>query len=101
MRKLFISIPMRDKSDSTIKLLMADAKSIIEDRLCEEFELIDTLIQDKEPDDSMNGCWHLGQSISMLSKADLVAFAPGWENAPGCMVEYIVCLSYKIPRTFI
>lgn len=44
----------------------------------------------KNPTDS------LGKSISLIGKADLVVFAPGWENARGCKIEHEVAKEYGI-----
>ena len=41
--------------------------------------------------------WYLGESIKLLSTADLVYLAKGWENARGCNIERTVAFEYGIP----
>ena len=38
----------------------------------------------------------LGKSIFLMGEADLVVFAPGWENARGCRIEHEVAKEYGI-----
>ena len=42
----------------------------------------------------------LGKSISLMSEADLVVFAPGWENARGCRIEHEVAKEYGIQVSY-
>lgn len=41
--------------------------------------------------------WYLGESIKLLGSADVVVFAPGWENARGCRIERRCAEEYGIP----
>ena len=41
--------------------------------------------------------FNLGHSIQNMSRATIIVFAPGWEQARGCLVEHAVCESYHIP----
>ena len=43
--------------------------------------------------------WCLGDSIRLMAMADLVIFAPGWEDARGCCIEHKLCEEYGIPFT--
>ena len=45
---------------------------------------------------SKNPIDSLGKSISLIGEADLVVFAPGWENARGCRIEHEVAKEYGI-----
>ena len=40
--------------------------------------------------------WCLGESIKLLQDADCAIFAPGWDKARGCRIEYQVCKDYGI-----
>ena len=42
----------------------------------------------------------LGKSISLMSDADLVVFAPGWEDARGCRIEHQVARDYGIQVSY-
>lgn len=39
----------------------------------------------------------LGMSIELMSDADIVLFAPGWQYARGCRIEHRICVDYGIP----
>lgn len=97
MKKLFVSLPMRGYSDEVVKAEMIQAKGFIEAAFHETFELIDTLVEESEPEDVKNGCWYLGGSIQLLAKADLVVFHPSWKSASGCIIERAICNMYDIP----
>ena len=55
-------------------------------------EFIDSFF--REP--GKNSIDSLGKSISLMSEADLVIFAPGWESARGCRIEHEVAKKYGI-----
>lgn len=40
---------------------------------------------------------YLGRSISLMSAANLIVFATGWEKARGCCVEQLTAKLYEIP----
>lgn len=94
MKKLFISQPMNGRSDAEIKeerqniLLQAVAE-------CgEEIELIDSYFEDAPHD--AKPLWFLGESLKMLSVADVVYFADGWEAARGCRIEHECAREYGL-----
>ena len=94
--KVFISQPMRNKSKNYIdrerRLILDILPSISgEDNLLEIPMIGDLAMSTNKP----AAC--LGMSIQDLSNADLVAFAPGWRDARGCVVEHAVCMLYNIP----
>lgn len=94
MKKLFISQPMKDKSDEEI--LRERENAIVEAKeLCkEEVEVIDSFFQSAPAD--ARPLWFLGKSLELLSTADIVYFAPGWKEARGCKIEHICAVEYGI-----
>ena len=93
-KKVFVSLPMRGRSNEEIKQKMLEMHSYVKD----EYDLISTLL---DTDDSKkNNLWYLGRSIQLLGEADLVIFTQGWMDAPGCVVEMTACSQYSIPYTF-
>lgn len=38
----------------------------------------------------------LGESIKIMSEADIVIFMKGWENGRGCKIEHECCKQYGI-----
>ena len=97
MPKLFVSLPMSARREIDIRNEMNALKILMEMETGENFELIDTLDTEEEPNDILNTCWYLGQSISKLATADLVVFSPHWTMATGCIIEHMVCAFYDIP----
>lgn len=69
MKKLFISCPMKDRTEAQIRGTMMQMHRIAEAVFGEELEVIQTYIPD--PPSGMNqALWCLGESIKMLSEAD-------------------------------
>lgn len=95
MKRLFISQPMRGKTDAEILAVREKAIRSAEKHLGESVEVIDSFFQNC-PADS-RPLWFLGKSLELLSTADVVFFAKGWEEARGCRVENICAIEYEIP----
>ena len=92
MKKLFISQPMRGKSDEQIlaerDCLISKAKKAYGD----DVEILDSYFADYNG----NALGFLGKSIEVLSHADVAIFGSGWENARGCVIEHKCCEDYGI-----
>jgi hypothetical protein len=94
MKKLFISQPMRGKTDEEI---LAERKKAIESaerNLGEPVEVIDSFFQNAPVD--ARPLWFLGKSLELLSTADIAYFAKGWEDARGCRIENQCAIEYGI-----
>lgn len=94
MKKLFISQPMRGKTDEEI---LAERKKAIESaerNLGEPVEVIDSFFQNAPAD--ARPLWFLGKSLELLSTADIACFAKGWEDARGCRIENQCAIEYGI-----
>ena len=95
MKKLFISQPMKGKTDEEIiherNVAIRRAKAVLK----EDVQVIDSFFE-KTPIDA-NHVWVLSQSIKLLSTADIAYFAVGWDKARGCKIEHEVCIQYGIP----
>lgn len=100
-KKVFVSLPMRDRSIDEIREDMNDILDMIKPgytEVGEDVELIDSVWMDSPgPDILDEGVWYLGRSIKALSEADLAIFHPGWREARGCIIEHMVCALYNIP----
>lgn len=95
--KVFISQPMNGRSKEEI---LAERKKIEQAvRLkFDDYEILDSFFDDfHEADKAKNAalCF-LGRSIQLMSFADVVVFAEGWEHARGCSVEYMAAKAYEI-----
>lgn len=94
MKKLFISQPMRDKTDEEIKSERKEIIEKVEKILGEEVEVIDNFFE-KAPHDA-KPLWFLGKSIELLASADIAYFANKWYKYRGCRIEHICCTNYGI-----
>lgn len=94
MKKLFISQPMRGKTDDEI--LQGRNEAIVRARNIakEEIEVIDSFIE-KAPVD-IKPLWYLGRSIELLAEADYVYFEEGWQDARGCRIEHECAVQYGL-----
>lgn len=44
--------------------------------------------------------FYLGQALEILSEADVILMAKGWEKARGCRIEHKVARYYDIPIVY-
>jgi len=93
---LFISQPMNGKSDKEIQEMRERAIAEVKDIFGEDIEIIviDSFIKDAPTE--ANALWYLGSSILLMSKADVVYFANGWREAPGCVIENDIANVYGL-----
>lgn len=94
MKKLFISQPMRDKTDEQIEAERNRAIENAKEVLGEEVEVIQSFFKGA-PHDAMP-LWYLGESIKLLGQADFVYFCKDWEKYRGCCIERECCIRYGI-----
>lgn len=98
--KVFISQTMRDKTDEEIletRAKIIDKVKYLFDK--ENIEVLDSFFQGAPHD--ANPLWYIGESLKVMSEADLVVFAPGWEKARGCCIERQCCISYNKSTLFV
>lgn len=94
MKKLFISQPMRDKTDEEIKEERAKAIVKASELMGEPMEVIDSFFE-KAPVGA-KPLWFLGKSLELLADADVAYFASGWKEARGCIIEHDSAIAYGI-----
>ena len=94
MKKLFISQPMKGKTDEEIEAERAkavkEAKAVLNDNV----EVIDSFFKDAPVD--ARPLWFLGKSIELLSAADIAYFAKDWDKYRGCKIEHSCAVEYGI-----
>ena len=94
-KRLFISQPMNGKTDDEILAVrekaIESAKRQFDD---DDIIVIDSFFRDAPHDASP--LWFLGKSIELLSTADVVYFANGWQDARGCRIENECAIAYDI-----
>lgn len=93
---VFISQPMNGISREGIErqrsLIMDEAKQLTG---FDEVEEIPSLFNPVDVA-RCKPLYLLGQSIQLLSAADVAIFAPGWEEARGCRIEHECAIQYGI-----
>lgn len=96
MKKLFISQPMKGKTDEEILAERRKAVRSAERQLGEPVEVIDSFFQSAPAD--AKPLWFLGKSLELLAGADIAYFAKDWQKARGCKIEHECAVEYGIPR---
>lgn len=100
MKKLFVSVPMRGRTEEEIKASIQKMKKIAEIYEGEELELIDSYIEDNPPKDSKEAVWYLGESLKKLAQADVfigIDEAYDWND---CYIERDTAQRYGV-KTYI
>lgn len=98
MKKLFISQPMKGKTDEEIQKEREKAIAAAKEALGEDVEVIDSFFKDFPENPTGNvPLQYLSKSIALLAEANIAYFAPGYENARGCIIEFNCADSYGIP----
>ena len=99
MEKLFISCPMRGRSDAEIKATMEQMHRIAEAVFDTEFEVIPTYIEEDAPECANQRLWYLGESIKMMAEADaFIGIYDRDKEFDGCIVENYTAKTYDVPQ---
>lgn len=96
MKKLFISQPMRGKSNEEILEVREHVIKAAEEMIGEPVEVIDSFFQSAPAD--ARPLWFLGKSLELMATADVVYFADGWKEARGCRIEHECAKEYGIDK---
>ena len=102
MVRLFISQPMRGKSDEEIEReredLIAIAKAVYAER--GEVEVIDSFFKGGlvVPAGAKAPLYYLSKSLELLATADVAIFAKDWREARGCRIEHECADGYGVAR---
>lgn len=94
MKKLFISQPMKGKTDEEIlkerEIAIEEAKKVLND----DVTIIDRFFQGAPVD--AKPLWFLGKLFELLSTADIAYFAKDWDKYRGCKMEHEAAIQYGI-----
>lgn len=96
MKKLFISQPMRGKTNEEILAVREKAIASAERHLGEKVKVIDSFFAGMYHEEKNQPLYLLGKSLEKLSQADVAYFAKGWEDARGCRIENTCAIEYGI-----
>ena len=96
MKKLFVSVPMKGRTEVEIRASIEKMKKIAEIYEGEELELIDSYIEDNPPKDNNQAIWYLGESLKKLATADVfIGISNSWDWN-GCEIENDVARRYGV-----
>lgn len=95
MKKLFISCPMKGRTEENIKKSMEKMHKIAEAVFDEELEVIENDIPDHAPKTKHDRIWYLGESVKMMADADYFIGIVGYQFN-GCTFERSVAEQYGI-----
>lgn len=95
MKRVYISQPMNGLSDDEI-FAARDAAIAKLKETYGEVEVIDTFVHDDPPEGVNVSLWYFVHSIEHMVDADIVCFIGEWENARGCLLEYMVAAAYGV-----
>lgn len=96
MKKLFVSIPMKGRTEEEIKASIQKMKKIAEVYEGEELDLIDSYVEDNAPKNNNPAIWYLGKSLEKLSEADIFIGIEDDYNWTGCYIERMTAHKYNI-----
>lgn len=96
MKKLFVSVPMKGRTETEIKASIQKMKKIAETYEGEELELIDSYVEDNAPNNANSPVWYLGKSLEKLSEADIFIGIENDFDWNGCYIERMTANRYGI-----
>lgn len=96
MKKLFISCPMKGRTEENIRKSMEKMHKIAEIVFDQELEVIPSYIEHNPPENSKEAVWYLGESIKKMAEADYF-IGIGYTYYKGCNIETEAARRYHIP----
>lgn len=96
MKKLFVSVPTKGRTEEEIKASIQKMKKIAEIYEGEELELINSYIEDNPPKDSKEAIWHLSESLKKLAQADVFMGICERYDWSDCQIEVETAERYGI-----
>lgn len=93
--KIFISQPMRGKTDAEILAEREKAIKATKARFGDDVEVLESFFRDAPAE--AKPLWFLGESLKVMADADVVLFCEGWDENRGCQVECVAAVNYDIP----
>ena len=97
MKKLFISCPMKGRTEENIRKSMKKMHEIAEIYFDEKLKVIPTYIEDNPPENNNQAIWYLGKSIQLLAEADyFIGLDYSCDYFKGCITERDIANNYGI-----
>nr|DAE36979.1 MAG TPA: protein of unknown function (DUF4406) [Bacteriophage sp.] len=96
--KIFISQPMRGKTDAEILAERERAIKAAKAKWGDDVEVLESFFQGAPTE--AKPLWFLGESLKVMADANAVIVCKGWSDARGCKVEIVAAEAYKLPVFF-
>ena len=97
----FISVPMNGRSVNDIRKQVDEVKELLKKAFKNDIiEIVSPVGLSEGNTNVLSRLEMLGNSIGKMNEADVIIFADGWNEAPGCRVEKTVAYESKIPWIF-
>ena len=96
MKKLFISCPMKGRTEENIRKSMEKMHKMAEIVFDQELEVIPSYIEHNPPENCQQAVWYLGESIKKMSEADYFIGVEYLDMFKGCITESNVARFYGI-----
>ena len=96
MKKLFISVPMKNRTEENIRKSIEKMHKIAEIVFEEKLEVIPSYMEDNPPKDNNQAIWYLSKSIEKLAEADYFIGVRWTEFFKGCNSERQIAYDYGI-----
>jgi hypothetical protein len=103
MKKVFLSVPMKNRTKENIEKSLEKMKAIAKVALGDDIEFINTIVKEKPPYTTQNeAVWYLGKSIQLLAQADILVCVdtPYWLQSKGCKTEKDVFRRYSYVENY-
>ena len=101
MKKLFVSVPMKGRTEENIRKSMEQMHKIAEIMFDQKLEIIPTYIEDNPPENNNQAIWCLGESVKKLAEADFFIGIEWCDFYKGCEIERTVANRYEIPSVYV
>nr|DAG34109.1 MAG TPA: protein of unknown function DUF4406 [Caudoviricetes sp.] len=92
--KIFISQPMRGKTDAEILAERERAIKAAKAKWGDDVEVLESFFQGAPTE--AKPLWFLGESLKAMADANAVIVCEGWSDTRGCKVEIIAAEAYKL-----
>ena len=101
MKRLFVSVPMRGRTDQTIRHSIEEMHKIAEIAFGEKLEVIDSYFDSTDVEVKNWSIYYLSESIKAMADADYFIGVDSWNGDMyffrGCDVERNIARYYDIP----
>lgn len=97
--KIFISQPMRGKTDAEILAERERAIKAAKAKWGDDVEILESFFQGAPSE--AKPLWFLGESLKVMADADTIILCKGWSCARGCKAEIAAAEAYKLPVFFL